>query len=281
LKGKLIHRFALSIIVILLFSATAFSFPVRVTPGEVIPGDVFLIKTEIPDPGSVEADFRGEKIHFSQSGSGEAIALVPVDINTPPRKYTIGVRVGSAREDASIIVRPHTFKTIELTLPEGKVTLSPENQDRAVKEARLLKRIWLKNTSKKWNGGFINPTDTEISTEFGVKRIMNKKKTSIHRGIDFRGKKGTQIKAINAGTVVLTDDLFFGGNTLVVDHGMGLYSIYMHLSKFNAAAGDRVSGGEVIGFVGSSGRATGPHLHMSVKLNGLSVNPESLFRLEL
>ena len=163
----------------------------------------------------------------------------------------------------------------------AKQDASPENQDRAVKEDRLLKRIWSKNTSKKWNSRFVNPTDTEISTEFGVTRIMNKKKTSIHRGIDFRGKKGAQIKAINAGTVVLTDDLFFGGNTLVIDHGMGLYSIYMHLSKFNVATGDRVTGGEVIGLVGSSGRATGPHLHMSVKLQGLSVNPESLLRLKL
>ena len=178
LERKLIHRFALSIIVSLLFSATAFSFPVSVTPEEVIPGDVFLIKTEIPDPESVEADFRGEKIYFFQSGDGQAIALVPVDINTPPRTYSIGVRMGDTREHASIIVRPHTFKTIELSLPEGKVTLSPENQNRAVKEDKLLKRIWSKNTSKKWNSRFVNPTDTEISTEFGVTRIMNKKKTS-------------------------------------------------------------------------------------------------------
>ena len=123
--------------------------------------------------------------------------------------------------------------------------------------------------------------DTEISTEFGVKRIMNKKKTSVHRGMDFRGATGTPVKALNAGKVVLADDLFYGGNTLIIDHGMGLYSVYMHLSKINVAHGSRVGKGQLVGLVGSSGRATGPHLHLSVKLNGISVNPESLFKLKL
>jgi murein DD-endopeptidase MepM/ murein hydrolase activator NlpD len=138
----------------------------------------------------------------------------------------------------------------------------------------------MQNTEKTWNRNFIAPTDTELSEVFGVKRIMNEKKTSIHRGVDYRGKKGTPVRAINAGTVALNDDLFFGGLTLVVDHGMGLYSIYMHLSKFNVSAGDKVDKGKVVGFIGSSGRSTGPHLHMSVKLGGVSVNPESFFKLE-
>ena len=128
---------------------------------------------------------------------------------------------------------------------------------------------------------FSHPTDTETSTLFGVKRIMNEVKTSVHRGMDFRGKTGTPVKAINSGTVVLTEDLFYGGNTLIVDHGMGLYSVYMHMSKFETKKGNQVSKGDVIGLIGSSGRVTGPHLHMSVKLNGISVNPESLFDLDL
>ncbi|MEN8263288.1 MAG: M23 family metallopeptidase, partial [Nitrospirota bacterium] len=168
-----------------------------------------------------------------------------------------------------------------LTLPKGKVTLSPENQKRATDEALLLKKMWPHNTPKKWNGRFTSPTGTEVSTVFGVKRIMNEKKTSVHRGMDFRGKKGAPVRAINGGRVVLTDDLFFGGNTLIVDHGMGLYSVYMHLSKFNAKKGVQVKAEQVIGFIGSTGRTTGPHLHMSVKLNGVSVNPESLFELDL
>ncbi len=89
------------------------------------------------------------------------------------------------------------------------------------------------------------------------------------------------MRAINSGTVVLIEDLFFGGNTLILDHGMGLYSVYMHLSKINVSKGEKISKRQIIGLVGMSGRTTGPHLHLSVKLQGISVNPESLFKLEL
>ena len=99
--------------------------------------------------------------------------------------------------------------------------------------------------------------------------------------MDFRGREGTPVKALNSGTVVFNKDLFYGGNTLIVDHGMGLYSVYMHLSKFTASKGEKVTKGQTVGLVGMSGRATGPHLHLSVKLQGVSVNPESLFKLEL
>lgn len=265
----------------LLLSMHSFAFDVQVAPQEVIPGDVFLVRVQAEEYDSVKAEFRGDKINLTHSENGYRIALVPVDINTLPRKYPVTIQYGTENQRVEITVKAHEFKTIKLTLPEGKVTLSPENQKRAAKEAVLLKGIWSKRTSKVWNGRFSAPIDTEISTEFGVKRIMNEKKTSIHRGMDFRGKTGTPIKAINSGTVVFSSDLFFGGNTLIVDHGMGLYSIYMHLSKFNMLNGNKVRTGDVIGFVGNSGRATGPHLHVSVKLNGFSVNPESLFKLEL
>jgi len=99
--------------------------------------------------------------------------------------------------------------------------------------------------------------------------------------MDYRGQLGTPVRALNAGTVVLRDDLFFGGNTLIIDHGMGLYSIYMHLSEFQVADDEKVSKGQIIGLVGMSGRATGPHLHLGVKLEGININPEALFKLRL
>ncbi|MDH4028967.1 MAG: M23 family metallopeptidase, partial [Nitrospirota bacterium] len=175
----------------------------------------------------------------------------------------------------------HKFKTIHLSLPEGKVTLSPEDQERAAREDALLNKLWPQDNTRSWDGRFTPPTDTEVATMFGVTRIMNKVKTSVHRGIDLRGKTGTPVKALNSGKVVLNDDLFFGGNTLIIDHGTGLFSVYMHLSRINVAAGESVSKGQTIGLIGMSGRATGPHLHLSVKLRGISINPESLFKLEL
>ena len=277
---KHFHTISFAIFFALILSFDVNAFEVKLVPEEVIPGDVFLLRIRT-DEAPAEAEFNGNKIDLYPVSDGQFIALVPVDITTPPKKYNVTVKHGGEERAVPVNVKFHEFKTIKLTLPKGKVTLSPENQKRAANEAVLLKKIWPQSTAKKWNGRFISPTGTETSTEFGVKRIMNEKKTSVHRGMDFRGKKGTPVRAINDGKVVLTDDLFFGGNTLVVDHGMGLYSIYMHLSKFNAGKGDEVSAEQVIGYIGSTGRVTGPHLHMSVKLGGVSVNPESLFKLGL
>ena len=271
----------MAVAVAFLASVQSYAFDVEIIPAEVIPGDVFLVKIQTDEPNPVMAEFIGNKIDLYPADDGYSIALVPVDINTPPKKYTVIITQGETDQAFEINVKSHKFKTTKLTLPKEKVTLGPENGKRAVREAGLLKGIWPQNTSKVWNGRFTSPTGTEVSTVFGVKRIMNGKKTSVHRGMDFRGKTGTPVMAINSGTVVLADNLFFGGNTLVVNHGMGLYSVYMHLSKFNVSKGDKVSKEQIVGLVGSSGRVTGPHLHMSVKLNGVSVNPASLFRLEL
>jgi murein DD-endopeptidase MepM/ murein hydrolase activator NlpD len=266
------------IIALLFLAPDAYALDLEVLPKEVIPGDVFAVRLKNTGPSPAEAEFIGNKIDLYDSGDG-FVALVAIPLNTAPGKYSVIVRQGSEERTAGVEVMAHEFRTIELTLPEGKVTLSPKNLKRAQKESKLLGDIWSRNTSMSWAGGFVNPTGTKVSTEFGLNRLMNKKRNSRHRGTDFRGKKGAPVRPINSGTVVLTDDLFFGGGTLVIDHGMGLYSIYMHLSKFNVSKGDKVSKEQVVGLVGSTGRATGPHLHMSVKLKGVSVNPESLFRL--
>jgi hypothetical protein len=277
---KLAHTILVALIFTLLMFSNALAISIQIQPKEVVPGDVFLLKILGDIDPDTHAEFMGHKFALYPVAENSFIALLPVDINTDPDTYNISITHGEVKYHAEMHVKAHKFKTIQLVLPEEKVTLSPKNQERAVREASLLKKIWMQNTEKTWNRNFIAPTDTELSEVFGVKRIMNEKKTSIHRGVDYRGKKGTPVRAINAGTVALNDDLFFGGLTLVVDHGMGLYSIYMHLSKFNVSAGDKVDKGKVVGFIGSSGRSTGPHLHMSVKLGGVSVNPESFFKLE-
>jgi murein DD-endopeptidase MepM/ murein hydrolase activator NlpD len=276
-----INKFIISLVFVLLVPHGVYAFKVTVTPKEVIPGDVFLLKVETDGKNSAGAEFLGTRINLYPVKENHFLAIVPVDIDIKPSKYNISITAGKERHKVKIVVRRHTFRTIKLTLPEEKVTLGPEDEKRAVREAEMLNKIWPENTAPAWNGSFTSPTNTGTSTEFGVKRIMNEKKTSVHRGMDFRGDAGAPVRAINSGTVVLIEDLFFGGNTLIVDHGMGLYSVYMHLSKFNVSKGEKVSKSQVIGLIGSSGRATGPHLHMSVKLNGFSINPESLFKLDL
>jgi len=281
LKAIYIHKLFLSLIIILAAYSAADALELEITPREVVPGDVLMLIAKDSGSAPARADFLGNTIDFHRLSQHHVIAMVPVDVDTAPGEYAVAVSIGTEKRAEHIIVRPHSFKTIELTLPEGKVSLSPENQKRATIEAVRLNKLWGRNTEKIWAGSFTAPTDTETSTEFGVKRIMNKKKTSVHRGMDFRGKIGTPVKALNSGTAILNDDLFYGGNTLVIDHGMGLYSIYMHLSKINVSNGEKITKGQPIGLIGMSGRATGPHLHLSVKLLGVSVNPESLFKLKL
>ncbi|NOZ67735.1 MAG: M23 family metallopeptidase [Deferribacteres bacterium] len=278
---KRVYKLFSAVSFILLACINSYAVDAVVTPQEIKPGDVFLLSVEAAPASRAEAAFRGKKIPLYAGPDNRLVALVPVGIDTPPGRYDVTVKRGKGEIKIPVIVVPHKFRTIKLTLPEEKVTLSPENQKRAAREAARLKKIWPESTARAWAGQFVPPTDTEISEVFGVKRIMNEKKTSVHRGMDFRGKTGTPVRAINAGRVVLEDELFFGGNTLIIDHGTGLYSVYMHLSRFNVKEGEKVSAGQTIGFIGSSGRVTGPHLHMSVRLKGVSVNPESLFALQL
>jgi len=277
----MIYRVLLSFVPLFLLPVHAAAFSVQVQPESLHPGDVFVLQTEGGETVSADVSFLSVPVPFRSLDDGTLVAIVPIDINTVPGDYPVHISRSDERVTLNLKVLPREARTIYLTVSEAKVTLSPEDQKRVDRESRLQQDLWGRLTPPAWNGSFTKPTATETSTEFGVKRIFNKKRTSIHRGMDFRGKTGAPVKAINSGTVVLAQELFYGGNTLVIDHGIGLYSVYMHMSEFKVRTGELVRKGQLVGLVGSSGRVTGPHLHLSVKLDGVSVDPESLFRLKL
>jgi len=276
-----LHRVLLIILFSLAIPYVADAISVRIVPETLNPGDLFYLEIRDVAGNDVKARFLGREISLYRSSDSSFMALVPVSIKIPPGDYSITIIEGNRQREYSVRVASRSFRTIELTLPEKTVTLSDEDQKRVEREYLLQQKIWKAVSPPKWSGAFSPPLHNGVSTEFGVRRIMNKKKTSIHRGMDFKGKRGTPVRAVNNGKVALAKELFYGGNTLVIDHGMGLYSVYMHLSKIDVKEGVRVEKGQVVGLVGMSGRATGPHLHLSVKLNGESVNPEALFRLKL
>jgi murein DD-endopeptidase MepM/ murein hydrolase activator NlpD len=132
-----------------------------------------------------------------------------------------------------------------------------------------------------WKGSFVLPLLNPLSTLFGTVRIINGETVSVHRGLDMKGLEGEEIRASNRGRVVLTEELFFGGNTVILDHGQGIFTIYMHMSQFHVRPGDLVSKNDLIGYVGSSGRSSGPHLHFGVKVTGMNANPVSIVDLKL
>ena len=229
----------------------------------------------------LSAVFRKKEILFSSCGDGCYIALAGVDLETKPGVYHVAVATGSWKRDLKLSVVKKNFPTVRLTLPEDKVTLSPEDLERTSRESEKLKAVFRKISGRIWDGNFIMPVRNEISAVFGARRIINRKNTSLHKGVDIRGREGDEIMASNDGRVVLSEELFFGGNTVILDHGQGVYTIYMHLSKAAVDTGEIVLKGQVIGLVGSSGRSTGPHLHFGVRFGDMNVNPLSLISLEL
>lgn len=259
-----------------------FAFQAEVHPSRISPGDPFILRVSDEKPIPVpEAAVNGVPLVFSKCGERCYLALYAAGLEMTPGLYFFSVRVGGDHQKVSFKVQPARFPVVELTLPDHQVFLNPADEERAEAEKILLQSLWRRRSEKKWTGIFIEPLTNGTGTAFGAIRIINKGKKSIHKGTDFRGAHGEIVRASNNGTVVLAQELFFGGKTIVIDHGHGIYTLYMHLSEYGVKMDDRIRKGEVIGFVGSSGRASGPHLHFGVKLFETDVNPLSFFRLPL
>jgi len=166
---------------------------------------------------------------------------------------------------------------------EGKFTEPTPEQQKQIQEAQQVKKDYLNRVTpdREWSGKFTTPADAAISDVFGSQRVFNGKTSSPHLGLDFRVPSGTPVAAMNDGTVLLARPLYFEGNCVVIDHGQGLLTLYLHLSEFKVKEGDQVKRGEVIGLSGGTGRATGPHLHVAVRWQGSYLDPARLMQLQL
>ncbi len=281
MKNSFLFLFLLAII-FLPESVFGKSVIIQTTPEKIYPGDAFLIKIKnLRSKNSPVAIVNKKEFVFVENDKNSYIAIGAMDINSKPKKYKIRIKSGNKIFWSYLHVKKKKFPSIHINLPEEKVFPNEIDQLRIADEKCKMEQIWQLTTEKKWEGSFILPIKNEISTKFGAKRIMNQKLTSIHWGIDFKAQEGEGIKASNNGKVVLTENLFYGGNTIVIDHGLGIYSIYMHLSDIKVKPNDEIKKGEVIGNVGSTGRATGPHLHFGIKINGINVSPVSLIKLNI
>lgn len=274
--------FLFSAFLVFSIHASADAFKAEVLPSEISPGEAFIIKVTGAKTSQLpSASLTGKQFFFSSCGEGCFIAIGAVGMETKPGVYTIKLRVREKKNNLNLVVKRTSFPTLRLTLPEDKVFLSPKNLRRVKREGKRLRSICQIVSDRLWEGSFILPLENDISTIYGARRIINRKRISVHRGVDINGQGGEEVKASNSGRVVLAKEMFFGGNTIILDHGQGIYTIYMHLSKFNVRPQDFVSKGDIIGFVGSSGRSSGPHLHFGVKALNINTNPVSLVKLEL
>ncbi|MBN1365784.1 MAG: M23 family metallopeptidase [Syntrophaceae bacterium] len=179
-----------------------------------------------------------------------------------------------------IRVKSKNYGVRKLKVPRTQVILNVHSLKRARREAAIIKSLWAVDyTLPKWKGNFIKPINGNIIGAFGKRSIINNLRRACHTGVDLKGNKGEPIKAINNGKVILVANHFFSGNSVYLDHGGGVISMYFHLNKILVKKGDNVRKGKVIGLLGETGRVTGPHLHWGVRINGARVNPLTLIEL--
>ena len=257
---------------------------IKISGERLFPGDVLCLVIKADKAiRHAEASFAGRKVIF-YPGAGQLnwVGLAGVDLETKVGRYALEGAVsfegGTSQAFArSLQVAPKNFPVQRIRVEERYVTLGSEDSKRAEEENKKLETLWQTVSSRKlWQGGFLKPVASDLSSGFGRRRIVNGKPRSPHSGVDLKAATGTSIVAANSGRIVLADDLFFSGKTVVLDHGLGLYTFYGHCSKLVASQDEIVKKGEVIAEVGSTGRVTGPHLHWACRMNGARVDPTKL-----
>jgi len=246
------------------------------TPG---PGDIITVTVK-NTAGPVTGKFGNNMLYFNSLHDGFK-AVLGIDLFTEPGEYTLGITTQGTSTSHPLKVIKKEYPLQTLTLPNDMVELSPKNEARVEREQKKMSAIWPNESAKTWAGDFINPLEGEIITMFGVRRVMNDIPKRPHSGVDVAGGLGDKVRAPNAGVVTLVDNQFFGGRSLVLDHGQGIFTMYFHLSKVLVKKGQRVKKGDVIAKVGATGRATGPHLHWGVRMQGARVDPLELIHLKL
>jgi murein DD-endopeptidase MepM/ murein hydrolase activator NlpD len=252
-------------------------------------GSLLLIDLKGSKPfAEVRGEWGGRSVPLWSEKADESRrkGLLGVDLEKAPGEYELKVTGETASGEKMICsvivtVRKGQFATEKLQVGKQFVEPSPEQIKRADEERQKLRDIFDRVTPERlWDGRFRIPLDgVTTGSNFGKRRILNGNPGSPHGGADLPGAAGTPVHSAQRGRVVLAEELFFAGNTVVVDHGLGIYTFYGHLSEIDAKVGDLVEAGTVLGKVGATGRVTGPHLHWGLTVERARVNPMLLVRL--
>ena len=174
-------------------------------------------------------------------------------------------------------VKKKDYSTERLSLPASFDRFDEATLARIRREKKRMTRLWSITSGQRWwEAPFVAPVPGAITSPFGRRRVINGSPRSPHSGVDLRAAEGAEIVATNHARVVLVDDFYFNGKSVVLDHGGGLYTMYFHLSDFRVKEGSQVRRGELIGLAGMTGRVTGPNLHWGARLNGARVDPFEL-----
>jgi murein DD-endopeptidase MepM/ murein hydrolase activator NlpD len=242
-----------------------------------VPGGIAIIPLGSATPTTARPQtWLGEQQVLVTSDRNEWYAVVGLPLDTTPGSHALRVRIGNETRMQAFDVNPKKYPEQDITLKDkSKVELSPADLARALREiARIHKLEHHWRAAQQTDLDFVMPAKGPLGGRFGVRRVFNGEPRSPHSGLDVVVPRGTPVRSAAAGTVLAVGNFFFNGKTVFVDHGNGLITLYCHLSRISVRPGQAVRKGQRIALSGMTGRATGPHLHWSVVLNGTMVDPE-------
>ncbi|MGE5284232.1 MAG: M23 family metallopeptidase [Actinomycetota bacterium] len=273
----------------LIAGAPAFAAPdgamsISVSTGTPAVGDPVAV--EVAVNGAVDnlvLLWKGAAWPMREVAPGRYEGLIGADLDDPEGPAAVAAEgfLGGARvrAEAKVTISPRKFAVQELTLPRGMSEFDNATLVRIRAEAEALSRRFSRVTPPRWRIPFLPPVEVYRPANFGARRVINGDPRMPHSGVDLHLPKGTPVRAIADGRIAFAGDQFFGGRSVVIDHGGGVFSVYYHLAEFSVAEGQEVSRGDRIGSVGATGRATGPHLHFGVRVPGGRVDPTRLLAL--
>jgi len=257
--------------------------PIAVSPRarSLRPGEVVVLSIMAP-AASEAVRVRAFDTDIAAYKDGETWrAIVGIDLDVNPGTYRVAVESGAAENvsrgafDLAIVAR--TFRTRRLTVDPAFVTPPASELPRIDRESALLAATWEASAMRRlWTTAFVRPVRQAANSAFGTRSIFNGEPRNSHGGADFLSPAGTPIGAPNAGRIAVARSLYFSGNTVIIDHGLGLFSTLAHLSRIDVDEGEMVTPGQRVGLVGATGRVTGAHLHWAVRAGAARVDPLSL-----
>ena len=282
----LISTCTLLLIAVLIFPSTTHALKLRVmwNPSKVKPGSAVVLKVEAPvELRKAEVVAGGERFPLIKTGTWSYSVLIGIDMKYKYAIYPVKIELFPLKGDAPYRIKAdlkvpgREYGSQSLLLPQGMVELSDERAARARNDTSTVREA-LRHRSevRYWKGPFIMPLTGRLTGEYGVRRILNEKEKSPHKGMDVASPEGAPIRAANGSVVSLAEELLLSGNTVVLDHGWGVSTIYAHMRSVAVKEGQIVRRGQIIGEVGSTGRASGPHLHFGAEIRGASIDPASL-----